>query len=63
MDTCRCRYPGEPGEPTAKEAEEALAIARAINEALPELPPAKLNPRGEITRTSYNCGSLDGLET
>ena len=44
----RYRYPGDPGEPTAEEAEEALTIAQAVYEALLERMPAELKPRDSL---------------
>jgi len=38
------RYPGEPEEPTALEADEALALAKQVYEAILERLPEILNP-------------------
>ena len=39
------RYPGEPEEPTALEADEALALAKQVYEAVLERLPETLNPK------------------
>lgn len=38
------RYPGEPEEPTALEADEALSLAKQVYEAVLERLPKILNP-------------------
>jgi hypothetical protein len=38
------RYPGEPEEPPVAEAEEALALARELNEAILSRLPAEVRP-------------------
>jgi HEPN domain-containing protein len=38
------RYPGETEEPTSLEADEALALAKQVYEAIPERLPEILNP-------------------
>jgi len=38
----RYRYPGDPGEPTAEQAEEAITTAQAVHEALLERLPVEL---------------------
>jgi hypothetical protein len=38
------RYPGEPEEPPVAEAEDALALARELNEAILSRLPAEVRP-------------------
>ena len=38
------RYPGEPEEPTREEAEEALALAREVHEAVLLRLPGEVRP-------------------
>lgn len=40
----RYRYPGEPGEPTMTEAQEALALAREVYEAILARLPEEVRP-------------------
>lgn len=38
------RYPGEPDEPSKKEAEQALAVAREAHDAILALRPEEVRP-------------------